>query len=127
MNIKEIARKETVVAEIMENREKGDTSTLIKLCSDNKTAFTIDNFEACEITNDSGEKEMVYAYTVSENKKEFFFAGFVLKKIFDSIVNAYQGDYESAYNAMKREKLVVRFGEKKTKNKQTVTTIDVLD
>ena len=123
MNIKSIARKATVVAEIMENREKGDTNYLIHA---NKP-FTIDNCELCLLPGDEGNTERVYAYTVKELPDLFFFAGFVLKKIFDSILEECQGDLEEMYDMIRQETLPVKFGEKKTKDgKRTVTTIEVI-
>ena len=123
LNIREIAKKETVVAEIMNGREKGETEDLIK----RNKPITINDFEACEITNDEGEKEIVYAYTVEEEPKMFYFAGYVLKKIFEKIIAACDGDYETAYSAVRAETLKVKLGEKKTKSKNTVTTVEVVD
>lgn len=123
INIKELAKKETIVAEIMDGREKGDTSDLIK----NGKPVQINDFEACHITNKDGEEELVYAYTVEEQPKRFYFAGFVLKKIFDAIVSSCDGNLEEAYGEVRKQKLKVLFGEKKTKSKNTVTTIEVVD
>ena len=123
LNIKAIAKKETVVAEIMVGKEKGETEDLIKM----KKPITINDFEACEITNDEGEKEIVYAYTVDEVPETFFFAGYVLKKIFEKIIQACEGDIEDAYKAVRTQKLKVKLGEKKTKSKNIVTTVEVVD
>lgn len=123
MNIKSIARKATIVAEIMENREKGDTNHLIQA----NRPFTINNCELCLLPGDDGNTERVYAYTVKELPDNFFFAGFVLKKIFDTILEECQGDLEEMYALIKQETLPVKFGEKKTKDgKRTVTTIEVI-
>lgn len=124
INVKSIAKKATVVAEIMENREKGDTAELIKA----KNAFTINNCEMCMLPRDDGNgEEKVYAYTVEEKPDKFYFAGFILKKIFDSILEECEGDYEEMYALIKQQGLVVKYGEKKTKDgKRTVTTIEVV-
>ena len=124
INVKSIAKKATVVAEIMENREKGDTAELIKA----KNAFTINNCEMCLLPKDDGNgEEKVYAYTVEEKPDKFYFAGFILKKIFDAILEECEGDYEEMYALIKQQGLTVKYGEKKTKDgKRTVTTIEVL-
>lgn len=123
LNIKAIARKETVVAEIMVGRDKGETEDIIK----SRKPITINDFEACEITNDEGVKEVVYAYTTKEEPNKFYFAGLVLKRIFESIIAQAQGDFEEAYNAVREQGLKVKLGEKRTKNKMTVTTVEVVD
>ena len=124
VNIKSIAKKATVVAEIMENREKGDTEELIKL----KTPVTIKDCEVCTLTNDDGEEENVWAYTIEEEPKKFYFAGYVLKKIFERILEACQGDYVELYSQLNAQGLTVKFGQKKTKDgKRTVTTVNVVD
>lgn len=123
MSIKEIAKKETVVAEIVVGREKGETESLIKTGE----VVTICDFESCLITNEQGNKEVVYAYVVEEHTDKFFFAGHVLRKIFESIIAHYDGDLSDAYQAMRTEKLKVRLGEKKTKTKNMVTTVEVVE
>lgn len=123
INIKNIAKKATVVAEIMENREKGDTKELIA----RKSSVTIDDCEVCTLTNDEGVEEEVWAYTIKEEPNKFYFAGFVLKKIFESILEECEGDYTTLYSEIKHQGLRGTFGEKKTRDgKRTVTTFTVL-
>lgn len=124
INVKSIAKKATVVAEIMENREKGNTAELIKA----EKVFTINRCEMCLLPKDDGNgEERVYAYTVEEIPEKFYFAGFILKKIFDSILEECEGDYEEMYAIIKDQGLPVKYGEKKTKDgKRTVTTIEVV-
>lgn len=123
LNIKSIARKATVVAEIMENRDKGDTEELIKLNSQ----VTINDCEECRITGENGNEEAIWAFTIKEEPKKFFFAGFVLKKIFESLLIECEGDYDELYSAIQSQGLTVKFGQKKTRDqKRTVTTIEVV-
>lgn len=123
LNIKSIAKKATVVAEIMENREKGETEELIK----SGIVYTINDCEECRITNDKGEEETVWAYTVEENPDKFYFAGYVLKKIFENILAECEGDYAELYSAVCSQGLKVKYGQKKTRDgKRTVTTIEVV-
>ena len=123
LNIKSIAKKSTVVAEIMENREKGETEELIAL----KRPVTINDCEECRLINDNNEEEIVWAYTLKEYPEKFFFAGLVLKKIFESILAECEGDYEELYNAVREQGLTVKYGQKKTRDgKRTVTTIEVV-
>lgn len=123
LDIKKIARKATVVAEIMENREKGDTEELIK----RKSSVTINDCEMCTLTNDEGEEENVWAYTIKEEPEKFYFAGYVLKKIFENILAECEGDYEELYSAVIKQGLTVKFGQKKTRDgKRVVTTVEVV-
>lgn len=122
-NIKSIAKKATVVAEIMEGREKGDTDELIA----RKEAVTINDCEQCSITNDKGEEERVWAYTIKEEPKKFYFAGYVLKKIFEEILVECEGDFAMLYKAIQEQGLTVKYGQRKTRDgKRTVTTIEVI-
>lgn len=123
LNLKNIAKKATVIAEIMENRTKGETEDLIEL----KEPVTINDCELCLLTNDEGKEERVWAYTIKEQPEKFYFAGFVLKKIFESALEECGGDYTELYIAVQGG-LKVKYGQKKTKDgKRTVTTIEVVD
>lgn len=122
INIKAVAKKATVIAEIMEGRDKGDTQDLIG------RKVTINDVEECQLVNEDGEVEIVYAYTVDEFANKFYFAGYVLKKIFSEILSQCGDNLEDMYKAVREQKLKVEFGSKKTKDgKRTVTTITVLD
>ena len=107
----------------MENREKGDTEELIK----RKSSVTINDCEMCTLTNDEGEEENVWAYTIKEEPEKFYFAGYVLKKIFENILAECEGDYEELYSAVIKQGLTVKFGQKKTRDgKRVVTTVEVV-
>lgn len=121
MDIRAIAKKATTLAEIMTDRDKIDTETIIQ---DYET-ITIDNIELCQLTKD-GKTENVWAYTFKENPDVFAFAGYILSKIFDEIVKNCNGDLEEAYKAVRVAKLKVKLTEGRTKSKQQVTMVEVL-
>lgn len=123
LDLRSIARKATIIAEIMENKEKGITEELIELGK----PVTINDCELCQITNDKGEPEQVWVFTIKEIPNKFFFGGYVVKKIFESIVEVCAGDYTELYSAVSSQGLKVKFGQSKTKDgKRTVTTIEVI-
>ena len=122
INLQKVAQKATTLAEIMEGKTKGETSELIK----RKAPVTINDCEVMELTNDEGEKEQVWAFTITEEPKKFYFAGTVVRNIFLAILEECQGDYAELYSAIETQGLKVKFGEGKTKKGRPVTTIEVL-
>lgn len=121
-NLKDIAKKATTLAEIMNGRDKIDTEEIIDTYED---GITIDNIELCLMVVD-GEQVNVWIYTFEEDKKHFAFAGYVLAKIFNQIVEECDGDLEKAYAEVKKQTLSVRLSTGKTKSKQPITLVEVL-
>lgn len=122
IDLRKVAQKATTLAEIMEGKTKGNTEDLIKL---NKPV-TINDCEMVVLVNEEGEKENVWAFTIEEEPKTFYFAGTVLKNTFQAILEACQGDYAEMYNEVCEQNLVVKFSQGKTKKGRPVTTIEVL-
>ena len=103
-------------------REKGMTEELIK-----KGNVTIVDAEMVERVNKRGEKEMVFCYVVEEFPNKFFYAGAVLKSRVDQAVAEYfDGVVSDFIDAIKEEKLPVRFYEGKTKAGDKVTLVDFI-
>ena len=121
INLKKVAQKATVLAEIMENRDKGTTEELIN----KKAPVTINDCEVMDIVNDAGEKEQVWAFTIKEEPNKFYFAGTVLKNVFVEILKECNGDYCELYSAVQEQGLTVKFKESKTKKGRPVTTVEV--
>ena len=117
MNFKAIAKKQTTMAEIMIDREKITTQEII---DDFDGEITIDNIEFCHIGSDD-----VWAYTFEEDETKFAFAGYILSKIFNACLEAVGGDFEELYKQW--TPLKVKLSEGKTKNKNQVTLVEVLD
>lgn len=112
INFKNIARRETVISDIMESRNKVDKSDGI---------FHIEDFDI--VSNTNGEAYAVCAI----NDREFINGGFVLTRIFTAIVDEYNGDIETAREDFRREGgLKVRLTRKKTRGNRDITTVEVL-
>ena len=122
LNLKKVAQKSTVLAEIMENKTKGTTEELIA----KNSPVTINDCEVMEITNESGERERVWAFTIKEEPNKFYFAGTVMRKIFEDALTECEGDYTELYSAVVDQNLTVRFKESKTKKGRPVTVVEVL-
>lgn len=122
INVRELAKKSTVLAAIMEDRTKGDTEELIA----RKEVVHIIDCELCTITNE-GAEDRVWAYTIKEEPKKFYFAGYVLKKIFESILDECEGDYTEMYSAVSSQGIPVKFSQQKTKDgKRVFTAVEVM-
>ena len=85
INLNKVLQKANTLSELMVNKEKGETEELIK--ASEKNILHIDGVDLITITNEDGEKENVFVFTVEEFKDKFFFAGAVLKDKFMQIIN----------------------------------------
>ena len=111
-NFREIAKRETVISDIMENRVKVDKA-------DGK--IHIEDFDI--VANGNGEAYAICAISPSQ----FINGGFILTRIFTSFVEDFGGDKE-ACRAEFRESggLDVMLKRKKTKAGRDITTVEVL-
>lgn len=100
---------------IMENRDKGETIDLVG------KDITIDNFEWCEM----GEKSC-WAYTVENDKNNFYFAGSALAGIFENALEKFEGSYTDLYNAYRgaKNKFRVKLSNTKTSRGQNYTKVE---
>lgn len=112
INFKNIAQRETVISDIMTNRKKVDkTDGEVHIC----------DFDV--VSNGKGEAYAVCAI----NENEFINGGFVLSRIFASIVEEYSGNIEKAREDFREYGgLDVKLTRKKTKGNRDITTVEVL-
>lgn len=126
MDFKKIALDATTMSELMNGRDKMDTEELIKKYPNGVTIDFIDNVN---MQQEDGE-ENVWIFVTEEQPNKFTFAGFVLAKIFNNILDEFEGDYAEmieAYNsALKEDKLRVKLERAKTKSKREITKVIVL-
>lgn len=126
MDFKKIALDATTMSEIMNGRDKMDTEELIKKYPDGVTIDFIDNVN---MQQEDGE-ENVWIFVTEEQPNKFTFAGFVLAKIFNNILDEFEGDYaemiETYNSALKEDKLRVKLERAKTKAKREITKVTVL-
>lgn len=112
INFKNIAQRETVISDIMTNRKKVDKTDGV---------INIEDFDL--VANKDGE---VYA-VCAINEDEFINGGFVLTRIFTSIVEEYNGEKETAREDFRREGgLKVKLTRKKTRGNRDITAVEVL-
>lgn len=126
MDFKKIALDATTMSAIMNGRDKMDTEELIKKYPDGVTIDFIDNVN---MQQEDGE-ENVWIFVTEEQPNKFTFAGFVLAKIFNNILDEFEGDYaemiETYNSALKEDKLRVKLERAKTKAKREITKVTVL-
>lgn len=126
MDFKKIALDATTMSEIMNGRDKMDTEELIKKYPEGVTIDFIDNVN---MQQEDGE-ENVWIFVTEEQPNKFTFAGFVLAKIFNNILDEFEGDYaemiETYNSALKEDKLRVKLERAKTKAKREITKVTVL-
>ena len=126
MDFKKIALDATTMSELMNGRDKMDTEELIKKYPNGVTIDFIDNVN---MQQEDGE-ENVWIFVTEEQPNKFTFAGFVLAKIFNNILDEFEGDYakmiETYNSALKEDKLRVKLERAKTKSKREITKVMVL-
>ena len=126
MDFKKIALDVTTMSELMNGRDKMDTEELIKKYPNGVTIDFIDNVN---MQQEDGE-ENVWIFVTEEQPNKFTFAGFILAKIFNNILDEFEGDYAEmidTYNsALKEDKLRVKLERTKTKSKREITKVTVL-
>lgn len=126
MDFKKIALDATTMSELMNERDKMDTEELIKKYPNGVTIDFIDNVN---MQQEDGE-ENVWIFVTEEQPNKFTFAGFVLAKIFNNILDEFEGDYaemiEMYNSALKEDKLRVKLERAKTKSKREITKVTVL-
>lgn len=126
MDFKKIALDATTMSELMNGRDKMDTEELIKKYPNGVTIDFIDNVN---MQQEDGE-ENVWFFVTEEQPNKFTFAGFVLAKIFNNILDEFEGDYaemiETYNSALKEDKLRVKLERAKTKSKREITKVTVL-
>lgn len=127
MDFKKIALDATTMSELMNGRDKMDTEELIKKYPDGVTIDFIDNVN---MSQEDGEAENVWIFVTEEQPDKFTFGGFVLAKIFNNILDEFEGDYDAMieeYNSsLKEDKLRVKLERAKTKTKREITKVTVL-
>lgn len=112
INFKNIAQKETILSDIMTDRTKVD-----------KTDGEIHIHDFDLIANTKGE---VYA-VCAINERQFINGGFVLTRIFTSIVEECGGNIDYARSEFRKSGgLDVKLERKKTSSNRDITTVEVL-
>ena len=119
-NFRELARKATTLSELMENREKIQTSELIKNFPDGITLNAVDIIK----TSDAEYP----VFTFAEDSNRFYCGGIVLSKIVDTWVEEYNGDLGMLNHDLAESGGVkVKLTETKTRDgKNNITEVEVI-
>ena len=108
-SLKERVMELGTVVELAVGREKGETKDLLG------EVVTINNAEVVEMNDDT-----FVAFTVTEDKKKFYFGGKVLSNDLITLLNEGYGD------AIKKEGIKITLNEEKSKNNRTYTKVTYL-
>ena len=116
----EMAKKETSVSRILENREKVSVEDIMH---DYPTGVTIIDFDLVSLENTTFP-----VFAIAENPKVAFFGGTILNKIVAKWLSAYDGDLEECTADLRASGGVkVRLSKGKTKAGQRVILVDIID
>jgi hypothetical protein len=109
-----IARRETTLSPLMEDREKLDTDKVIELYPD---GFTVINFDMISTGLDTYP-----ILIIKEDSSKFIFGGAIMKNICDGWVEQFEGDIEAASKALESAGGVrMKFEKARTKNGNNLT------
>ena len=131
-DLRKVAIKAVTLAKIMEDRDKLDTEDLIDRYGDH---ISVDEVEYVTIQktvpvkgSDDKETEVdeFWAFHFKESPDTFSFAGFVLAKIFNALLEEAEGDFEALNAELQKYPIELRLSRGKTKNKQPITLVEVL-
>lgn len=119
-NFRDLARKATTLSELMENREKIQTSEVIKNFPNGITINAVDVIK----TSDAEYP----VFTFLEDTNRFYCGGIVLSKIVDEWVEEYKGDLGMLNHDLAESGGVkVKLKEAKTRDgKNNITEVEVI-
>ena len=119
-NFRDLARKATTLSELMENREKIQTSEVIKNFPDGITIAAVDVIKSSDVKYP--------VFTFLEDPTKFYCGGIVLSKIVDTWVTEYNGDLGMLNHDLAESGGVkVKLTETKTRDgKNNITQVEVL-
>lgn len=122
-NFRDLARKATTLSELMENREKIQTSDVIKKFPNGITINAVDMIKTSDATYP--------VFTFSEDSKVFYCGGIILTKIVNTWLEEYDGDLcplDSLNNDLAEcGGVKVKLKESKTRDgKNNITEVEVI-
>ena len=131
MNIKAIAQSAVSFSDIMQDRDKISTPEIIQAYPDGIHIDEAEYVTMTKTTVDENGKEVEYkdtfwAYHFIEEDSKFAFAGALLAKIFDKIMEACEGDVEKFNEELKAQTLHVKLMHGRTQSKRPIFLVDVV-
>lgn len=114
-----IARKETTLSPLMENKDKITTD---ELTSDFPDGVTINGFDIITTNGDSYP-----VLTFSEDESKFIFGGAIMSNICNGWLEHFEGDIEAANAALKSSGGVkIKFTKSRTKSGNNITLPEII-
>lgn len=126
INFKASVKKATVLADLMEGREKIETSDIIKYYPNKITVTEVEEVNLPDESREGGINHF-YVYTIKEAPDRFAYAGHVLTKIIDQIISDNDGDIGAINKELKNGGLTLKLSKGETKSGQEVTLVTFVD
>lgn len=121
-SIREIAQKATTLSNVTEGNTKISNEEIIDHLDGRIAIDEIDRISAKGI---DGKISDTYVYHIAKTKY-FAFAGFVLSKVFDQILEEYEGDYTEVNLQLQAEPLEIKMTSGTTRGGRRIALIEVL-
>lgn len=120
-DFRNMAKRQTTLSEVMNDRDKVSTDELIEKYPD---GVTINAFDYITSKKSKGKYPV---FNIAEDPKVFCNGGTILDRIFQDFVNAMDGDVAAASNELRRQGgLKVKLSHGETKNGDDLTVVEVL-
>ena len=119
-----IAKNETVLSQIMEDKDKLTTDEIIARYPD---GVTLIQFDIVTVTDPKKGDSTFPVFAIKEDSKVCFFGGAILCKIAIEWANSCGGDVETASNELEKcGGVKIKMTPKKTKAGNNLTSVDIL-
>lgn len=120
------AKAETVLSEIMQNREKLDVDEIITRYPD---GITLTEFDMVTTYNAKKKEDATYpVFAFKEDENACFFGGMILNRIVNTWIAAYDGDIQTASKELKSSGGVkVKMSHKKTSAGNNLIHVEVVE
>lgn len=120
--LKATLKKEFNVPEVMLDRRKLDTEEILH------SDLTIENFDLCSFVDPDTKVPFVApVLNFIEFPGAYYRGGQSLKKFVETIVNAYDGDIDTAVNEFCAEKIRIRLVKLRTRSGNDFYNVQILD
>lgn len=122
MSLKEIAKSNTTLSELMEGREKGN---LENMCN---KVLTIDKVDTIKLYNTrTGNSDTIAIINFVEDEQNFYFGGVVWLNIINDWLTSCMGDILEVNKLLADEQIKVKMTREKTKNGNNITKVVIVD
>lgn len=122
MSLKEIAKSNTSLSDLMVGRQKGN---LEDMCN---KVLTIDEVDTIKLYNTrTGNSDTIAVINFVEDSKNFYFGGIVWLNIINDWLTSCMGDILEVNKLLADEQIKVKMSREKTKNGNNITKVVIVD